>query len=376
MLKIQKYISCFDDIREANLHLKAKLRIDVSETVMYDEGKGYIFYQYCPNAKADMGNPIVRETQGLILDDDGDIVSKMFDWPLTTDSYGAYAFRQEPMPDGELLAVYNIEGVWRVSSRVSMFASEYLKDALPGETFANMLFEVLGGDSSFRLVHPSLIYVFSLISNRNRILLPYNGTAAYLITIIDRTTGKELPMGVIDKIARRSNLNQPVNGGAFKTLEPGYLIRTRDDRLFIPNPIYNAVKNAIDAKERVKPIHIAKIYSVLRDIRDLDVVGLTYPHFERMLDLLEEANDSAVTELIHLWNVAHEYINEPKKFANIVKGHALNSILFQYKDQKINNVRKAVAQQKPEKLIELAASYSPKRFNTYEKLLLMGKDND
>jgi len=86
MLKIRQYIYCFDSIDEANVHLKSNLNIECSKEIIYDaEGHQYDIYIYYPGIRADLTNPIVRETQGLMLFNDGDILTKMYDFPLETD---------------------------------------------------------------------------------------------------------------------------------------------------------------------------------------------------------------------------------------------------------------------------------------------------
>ena len=107
------------------------------------------------------------------------------------------------VPDGQLLSVYNLEGKWRVASHRKAIANDYMKVNLPGMTYAIELMQLLGGQNKFSTSHPNLIYVFSLVSKYDVRVMPYNDQAAYLMTVIDRTTGKELTRSTIDGIATR-----------------------------------------------------------------------------------------------------------------------------------------------------------------------------
>ena len=75
MLKIQEFISCFDDVFNAYIYLKRNLNIDVSLHTLENKDDKYGMALFKPSAKADMTNPIVQEANCLILGEDGDLLA-------------------------------------------------------------------------------------------------------------------------------------------------------------------------------------------------------------------------------------------------------------------------------------------------------------
>lgn len=373
MLKIQEYIYCFNNIDEANIYLKQKLNIENSPQTMYDaDANKHKIYVYYPGMRADLSHPIVRETQGLMLYGDGEILTKMYNFPEEVsirDPWPGNDLKVSELPDGQLLSIYNLESKWRVASHTKVMANDYMKVNLPGMTYATELMAILGGQEKFSTSHPDLVYVFNLVSKYDIRVMPYTQQIAYLMTIVDRRTGKELDVDVIQSVAKRMKFERPASGAYCKTLTPGIMINSNEGRFYVANPIYTAIYNALQAGTKVSPTHMAKIFSKLRDERDLDVVGLTFDKYERMLDLIEDAYSKTVRELHLLWNDARLFRNSPAEFAGAVKDHPLNFLMFQYKDGEVTDIRKAVQNLKPEKLIEMAKAVNPTAFETYTKVI-------
>jgi hypothetical protein len=79
MLKIQEFMSCFDTIEEANVYLKNKLRLDIETNNIHNyEGNSKI-YIYNKSRYSDIDNPLVREANGLMIDESRALVSKCHD---------------------------------------------------------------------------------------------------------------------------------------------------------------------------------------------------------------------------------------------------------------------------------------------------------
>lgn len=370
MLKICQYISCFDNIEKANAELKSRLRIASKEESIYDSrGELYRFFLYSPMPKADLDNPIVAESHGLLLYDDGTLASKLITIPKEISEIPKDADEYREVPDGTMLAVYNLERDWVVSSTESATASEYMRVSLPSFTLGHELLRTIGGQQKFGTSNPELIYVFMLVSQYNTKVMPYTGQEAYLLAIIDRTTGKELHPHTVTGIASRMGFKMPQSTTNYRTLSPGLFIMNKGERYFLSNPIYNSITNALEAGGRVSAGHIANIFRSLRDEKDLDVVGITYTHYERMLELLESSATDATLSLYNLWNEAKDVRDDQKEFALKVMNHPLNFLLFQYKDGKINNISQAVRKMSTDKLIKLAQEADASAFKTYEKLI-------
>lgn len=378
-LKIQQFIHCFDNISEANTYLKQNLRIDSEHIVAWDaEGNEYNFFRYSPGHRADMVNPIVRETHGLVLYEDGGLLTKLHNHPIVIENHlqleGQRVYEFCGVPDGRFVSVYNLEGKWRVATDATIDGREFMAVNRPGYYLEREFMETVGGQKKFETAHPDLIYVFNYVSNNNIQILPYNGKKAFLFTIIDRITGKELKYDAIIKVAE-SMCFDPVDN-VVQTLIPGEAAVTEDERYFIPNKTYIAVKNALEAGERVSPIHMVKIHQSCRSVRDLDVVCLTFPNYERMLDLIEKVHRKWQTDLYQLWLAAQYYLDNPKTFAQLVEHHPLNFILHKLRSKESIGISSELKILKPDKVVELVREYDPNLFKTYEKLIKFERGND
>jgi hypothetical protein len=372
MLKIQQYLDCFDSIKDGNMYLRTNLNIEAEcQTIKaFGDEPATVVYLYNCNRKANIDNTIVKEAHGLILHTDGDLISKMIDFPIEVESpslFSSAGHKFFEIPDGEFVSVYNLEGNWHVSTVDSVNGSNYLKtDANLAQGFWETV-----GKNKFKTTSPDLIYVFIFVSKYNKKLLPYSGQTAYLVAVIDRTTGEELPINTVRNIAKKIGFTSIAETNSFHTLSPGLFILNEDGkRFYFRNKIYTAVKNALDAGERVTPTHMAKIIHAARHDRDVDVISMNYRRYEFMLDLMLIARDRTRKELYHLWNNMSEEVKlNNKKFAETVCKHPFNYLLFMFKDGKINSIFEEMKRLKPERLVELVRELEPSKFNAYSKII-------
>jgi hypothetical protein len=375
VLKIQNYISCFEDVVQANFYLKSNLGIDSELSMLVLNNKEAIeVFSYSAAPRSNRKNPIVRETHGLVLYKDGDLLTKAYDHPIEVENINNLKNRDLKIfevPDGKTMTVFNHEGNWKASTLTDVNGREYMKVSLPGMTFSDEIFRDIT-KLNLKLSHPELIYVFNFVSKYNTKIMPHFDQKAYLITVINRKTGLELDSSVIDNITNRHSLAKimPLSAGWHRTLAPGvFVIDSNKERYFCNNPIYSAVLNALDSGLGASPLHIAKIVSACRDERDIDVVGLTFKKYEFMLDLLLEAKSEVATELHNLWQKSMSLVNSPREFADAIAHHPMNHILFHYKDNKIKSIRSAVHNLAPEKLISMVKERQPSKFSAYSKII-------
>lgn len=383
MLNIQKYISCFDNIAQANLYLKRNFRIDVIEDTVLSQvdGSWYATYVYVPKPTADLKDPIVREANCLILDEDGELIAKAADIahelaslkeiPQDFNLEGARVFERT---EGVLLTVYNIEGEWFVGSQFSVDAREepfektgYLsygsqfKDYLEAKADARMNWY-----ERFQNVDPRLCFVFQYLSPQVRgRIFPIMHKELVLLDIINKADGKPLPQSRVDGIANSWKMLRPPyrsvqgisslsilarNMPVFRT---GLTVISKDERrIEIANPIYKALYNAKAARGRIEPTHVVKIVSACRDSVDFMQVEKAFPEYRDIMQITKEAIDRTWGELYTLWNHAKRHVDD-KPFAKEVMHHPLNYLLFMFKHGKINSIKDAVEGLPAQKIVEL-----------------------
>jgi len=128
------------------------------------------------------------------------------------------------------------------------------------------------------------------------------------------------------------------------------------------------MKNAIDAADRVKPIHIAKLLTVIRDRRDMESITSAYPDVKNMLNLFWNTRVELWQELLALWKLAKPVRDDMHAFAKTIQHHPLNYILFKVKDLSVS-ILDEVENLKPTRLEKLTRERHEKRFDSAARLL-------
>jgi len=373
MLKIQEFINCFDDINEANKYLKQNLNI---ESVLHMDEQVIL---YRAGLHADMSNPIVRETHCLVLDVEGDVMGKAWNYPHVVNSYKELppgfnfisSVIAEDLPDGEIIVVYNIEGKWIIGTRDHASGKKYFPGMdLPGFTFEHEVKAMLAKrfnswDKPFENVNPMICFIFSYVNPYLKCVMPVISPQLFLMAVINLENGEELSHTAVQGQAIKMGFELPkwseINGvtslnfrlDSLRALCPGIMLRDKaGQRVVITNPIHEAIKDALEAGNRVCPTHMANILNACRDKADVTAIRATYRDYGPMLELLWNCRIELWQELLTLWKTA-ETIENLKEFAVTIQYHPLNYILFKFRDKLISNIKDEVEIIKPRKLVTL-----------------------
>jgi len=397
MLKVQEFISCFDTLSEALIYLKRNLDIETVSSQLPDKLSPYgPLMVLKPGQRADMSDPLVREANCLVIDQNGEIISKAWDHPLIVNKIEElpvdFDFTRdvfcEEIPDGELVVVYNIDGDWVISTNDSAAGLKYIGETeLPAFTFENEIKTMLsrrysgGWDTPFRNVNPMMAFVFIYVNPHLGKIMPIISQELYLMGVINLDNYYEISTNTLDNMAEKMDFTRPtcteVHGvnslhsrlNQMRTLSPGLMLRNgRGQRVMIPNPIYKVVKNAVDARDRVRPTHIASIMQAVRDSSDITSISAAYTKFAPMLRLLWNGREKLWEELMSLWNSAHREKNL-KDFAERVQHNPLNYLLFMYKDGRINNLIEEIEKLKPIKIVRLIRNQQQEEYESAAKYL-------
>jgi len=395
MLKIQEFINCFDTIEEANKYLKQNLNIGSETTTVYEMNNSYQTIAYKPLPRAELTNPLVKETHCLLLDGEGDIMSKAWNHPVIVENreefpkefvFGNYNTAEE-IPDGGIVVIYNIEGKWLIGSPNSTFGGDFPPGlSLPSFSYSRLVKHHLSArherwDEPFNKINPMLCFVFSYVCEFAKTIMPIRKSQMYLMAVINLENGNELSYGLVKSLADGLKVETPAISAVkdipslskqlntMRTLCPGLMLRdTRDTRVMVVNPIYTCMKNAIDAADRVKPIHIAKLLTVIRDRRDMESITSAYPDVKNMLNLFWNTRVELWQELLALWKLAKPVRDDMHAFAKTIQHHPLNYILFKVKDLSVS-ILDEVENLKPTRLEKLTRERHEKRFDSAARLL-------
>jgi len=394
MLKIQEFISCFDDILEAYKYLRSNLNIDVSIHTLEDGDTKHNVALLKPGQRADLADPLVREANCLILDDDAEVFAKAWNRPYVAgeadqlpDDFGLTGAICEEVPDGELVVIYNVEGTWFIGTADSVDGMNYLPGMLlPTSTYDNEVKQRLSRnstrwDSSLKNMNPLMCFVFNFVSPSANSVMPILMSELYLTGVINLENDREVSNGMLQAIAdkmgvARSHWSEINSASALaqriynmRALAPGLMLRDiNDHRVFIPNPIHKAVKCAKESGDRVRPTHIAKILQVCRDRADVMAITAAYTNYTPLLELLQKVRDDLVKEVLLLWGVARHQISAAN-FASTINHHPLKYLLFMRRNDPSTSLRSEVRAIKPIKLTRIAENKWEKEYVSASKLL-------
>ena len=371
MLKIQEFISCFSSIEDANIHLSHTLALTIEESYLrWPKGESKI-YIYNKGRHSDIDNPLVREANGLILNKNCSLVTKgpnhhykiknIKDLP---DEFRLYKSNINEMTTGTMVTVFNYKGVWNISNKNSINDTDYSIDVKKTlndhiDTWWTSVFDTVYGS------YQNCIYIFDFISSRNKSVWPCTTFELRLISVLNNITGEELNPNIIDDIALKLDLSRPrhatitgrrsLSSFMSKARIPskGFILDDGNIKAKISNTLYYSVKAAVEAKDNVEPIHIAKIFLACNDGIDKVLVADTFQNYKDFMDLFNKTINKVWQDMVIVWTSIERFSNDPKMFANSVPEHPLSYLLFMFKDKKIKTLLAGIKTIPAERLVEI-----------------------
>jgi hypothetical protein len=217
VLPIQKYISNFKNVKDANTFLSSifKIRVGV-QNITFNSGMKETVYIYNKTALSPI-HEIVTDANGLILNKDGDIVS--FPFKNIYDFNASYLIsekeftnaRIEEMYDGTLVVVYKYKDTMFVQTKERVMGDSVISlsviDTFRGLT-ETILFKLFG-ENYEDLFEPNKCYAFELTSQFTKNIVKYEKSSLMLLSIFDKDTCRELPKWEVDRFAfGRSDLKE------------------------------------------------------------------------------------------------------------------------------------------------------------------------
>jgi len=294
-------------------------------------------------AHAPKAHPLVRECRGLVLEADSwDVVAKPFDRFFNTgedpDAFSAFNWSRcwcQAKEDGSLLIVYAYQGGWHVNTSGS-FGGDSV--SFSGWTWAQ-LFWTASGLEPERLNHRHT-YVFELCSPYTKVVRAYPQTVAYLLSMFDPATCRELPIAAVDEEAAQLRVPRPEMYSLSSMDEitalltekeqsdptfEGVIIRGDTDLRFkIKTGTYLAAHHAEGGGNLFNPRRIVPL--ILSD--EVDEVVAYYPELRETVDRIKAELIAAWDELHAVWERTWK-IEDQKAFAQaIARRTPFSGLLF------------------------------------------------
>jgi hypothetical protein len=376
MLKIQEFISCFGTVEEANLHLGHKLSLTITEGYLHNFSEKSKIFIYNKGKFSDIDNPMVREANGLILDDSYTLVSKgpdhhyevnvMKDLPL---GFKLYRSDIEEMTTGMMITVFNYKGVWSVATKDSINDPDYTIDVkrCAGKGLDSWWTAVFEKDKNY-------IYIFDFISKEYDSIWPCPTFKLYLLSIIDKETGEEFDPFEVDDMARELGFARPKHKRiagkrsmqsfmeTVRIPSRGVVISNNGIKVKLRNPLYYSIKTADEAEDRVEPIHVAKIFLACRDSVDLLVVSNSFPKYAEFLELFDRTMKTTLRDLTTMWLAVQQFVNDSATFAKAVPAYPFSHLLFMYKNGRIKTIKEGLDKISAHQLLNITKDKYEKEF--------------
>lgn len=356
-----------DYLREKGIDsLVAEFAIDVRRHQQYPN---LVLFKYSM-IDSPMGNPVVQECRGLILDEskDWEVVSRSFDKFF---NYGEG--HHPPVPnnprdtilqekkDGSLCVLYFYDGMWRVQTSGSPDAGGQVH-AEAGMTFADLFWSTFS-DMGYKVpvdLHRDLCFAFELTSQYNRIVVQHAAPRVTLIGVRNRVSGEEYDPEVFSGLYESVKTFIPHSikeiSESFSSMSPvsqeGYVMMWREgnrfNRVKIKHPGYVALHHMRDSTTD------KAFYEVIRSGESSEL--LTYfPEYTNAFNLCKTNFDKLAQGLKDRYKEI-EGIKDQKEFAQGAVKSRVSAALFQLRSGKVSTVEQFLRKMPIDKLMEAAVS--------------------
>lgn len=296
-----------------------------------------------------MGNPIVQECRGIILNTDN--------WSVVSRPYSKFFNHGEghaaPIDwntasvleklDGSLTTMYWYKGKWHVSSSGVPDGTSEVGDF--GMTFAELFWRVFK-ESKYELPKDTTkCYVFELMTPFNRIVVRQDFNRLVLTGVRDITTLKEEapdPKYGFEVVKKFSDLASfDALDGTFKDIDPvrqeGYVVVDANfNRVKVKHPGYVALHHMAGGMSKKAMLQLVRANEKTE--------FLTYfPEYQGLYDEVKGKYDDLVAKIWIVYNDNAWHVVQ-KDFAMAVAGTAMPGACFALRAKKVETVEQYLAQ--------------------------------
>lgn len=300
-----------------------------------------------------MGDPIVQECRGIILDesDDWNVVARAFDkffnygeghaptinWPTA---------KVQEKVDGTLCLVFKYKGEWHVATTGTPDASGGVNNQ--GLSFADYFWQTMGNRFlKDDVAAQNFCFAFELTGPLNRVVVPHAQASITLLGARNTLTWREFHPSMVSRffpgvpVVKEFGLNSIEEiTASFARMSPlsqeGYVIVWQNPdgtfgRVKCKHPGYVALHHAKDGMTTKAFVEIA------RSGETSEVIA-AFPEFKPLLDEAKRRYDELLAALEADYAL-HKDIPVQKDFALAVKNSRCSAALFQLRAGKVKSIR-------------------------------------
>lgn len=310
-----------------------------------------------------MGEPIVQEARGLILD-------AADNWKVICWSYRKFFNHGEGHAakvdmstakvmdklDGSLMQLYYYGGVWNVSSSGMPDAAGQVNTLLGETSFAELFWQTWKALGYKLPQDTSRCYAYEMMTQYNRIICVYGEPRIALHGVRDLDTLQELEpepiaalhgwecvkslrMNSLDDVIEMANRLDPM-------AEEGYVVVDANfNRIKLKNPQYVALSHIKEG------MSLRRMVEIVRTNESEEFLAY-FPEFEKLYREVREKYNALVVEIEAVYE-EHKDIAVQKDFALAIKDKPYSGVLFGLRGKKCDNVRQALQETQPDKLAEM-----------------------
>jgi hypothetical protein len=309
-----------------------------------------------------MGNPIVQECRGIILDQDRDweVVSfpfvKFFNSSehLAAEIDWSTASVLEKI-DGSLMSLYCYKGIWRVASSGTPDAGGDVQGLQI--TFGELFWDIYHATNMKTFdMNPTKTYMFEMTSPYNRIVVPHKESKLTLIGIRDNVTLQEESVSTgpeewpkVKSFSLTSAAEVDASFESFQGInQEGYVVVDGNfNRVKCKHPQYVALHHMRGNGSFTMKRALALILG-----GEVEEVLGYFPEWKPSVDSIQTKLESLIGEL----EVAYERIKDlplQKDFAAVATQARCPSVLFLVRAKKADSIKEGVSSMRIESLMEV-----------------------
>lgn len=317
-----------------------------------------------------MGEPIVQEARGLILDSTDN-------WNVVCWSYRKFFNHGEGHAakidmstakvmdklDGSLMQLYYYGGVWNVSSSGMPDAAGQVNTLLGETSFAELFWQTWKQLGYQLPKDTSRCYAYEMMTQFNRIICVYAEPRIVLHGVRDLKTLQELEpepvakehgwacvkslrMNSLDDVVEMANTLNPME-------EEGYVVvDAQFNRIKLKNPQYVALSHIKEG------MSLRRMIEIVRTNENEEFLAY-FPEFKGLYEEVREKYNALVAEIEEVY-AAHKDIEVQKDFALAIKNKPYCGVLFSLRKGQATNARNALQDTQPDKLAILLGMKEPK----------------
>ncbi|RLI61965.1 MAG: hypothetical protein DRO67_07535, partial [Candidatus Asgardarchaeum californiense] len=278
-----------------------------------------------------------------------------------------YRSNVEEMTIGMMITIFNYKNVWVIANNNSIEDVDYSIDVKRtiGNGLGSCWTSIFSKKQDIPITIKDHIYVLDFISKEYNNTWPCSTFELYLLTVIDKKTGKEISPFIVDDISKNLGFARPKHKiitskrslssfmKGVRIPARGVIVSNNDIRIKIPNTLYYSIKSANEAGDHIKPIHIAKIFLACDDDTVLEVIARTFPDYSNYLDLFNKTMDKIWYDLATTWGLTRQFADNTAKFTKAVSVHPLSHLLFMYKNGKIRTFKEGIKKLSAHRLVNI-----------------------